>query len=175
MGSSTLASDSDVSLSSLLNGQLFKYNGTNWTNYTPTYISSCSIGNSTDVTLSSLANNNLLMYNGSKWVNNTMSLEMNNEVNVSSLTNKNILRWSGRNWVNVADLTNDEANIAKLQVSTGIIINTTNTPQNTTIATSFSDSTSGNPIIHGNATSPSILIPTAVYLYPTDNITIYSY
>jgi len=73
------------------------------------------------------------------------------------------------------DLTNDEANIATLQVSTRIIINTTNTPQNTTIVTSFSDSTSGNPIMHGNATSPSITTPTAAYLYPTDNITIYSY
>ena len=41
--------------------------------------------------------------------------------------------------------------------------------------TSFSDSSSGNPIIHGNATSPSIITPTAAYLYPVDNITIYSY
>ena len=41
--------------------------------------------------------------------------------------------------------------------------------------TSFSDSSSGNPIMHGNAISPSILTPTAAYLYPTDNITIYSY
>ena len=41
--------------------------------------------------------------------------------------------------------------------------------------TSFSDSSSGNPIIHGNDASPSILSPTAAYLYPTDNITIYSY
>ena len=65
MGSSTLASDLDVNLSNLISGQLLKYNGTNWINYTPTYISSCSIGNSTDVTLSSLANNNLLVYNGS--------------------------------------------------------------------------------------------------------------
>ena len=115
------------------------------------------------------------MYNGSKWINITMSLEMNNDVNVTSITNKNILRWNGTNWVNVADLTKDEAILATLQVSTGIIINTTNTAQNTTIVTSFSDSSSGNPIIHGNATSPSILTPTAAYLYPTDNITIYSY
>ena len=62
-----------------------------------------------------------------------------------------------------------------LQVSTGILVNTTNTPQNAIIVTSFSDSSSGNPIIHGNATSPSILTRTAAYLYPTDNITIYSY
>ena len=34
--------------------------------------------------------------------------------------------------------------------------------------TSFSDSSSGNPIIHGNATSPSIITP-------TDNIAVYSY
>ena len=65
MGSSTLASDSDVNLSSLLNNQLLQYNSTlsKWINITPTYISNCSIGNSTDVTLSSLSNNNLLMIN----------------------------------------------------------------------------------------------------------------
>ena len=74
------------------------------------------------------------------------------------------------NWINVADLTNAETNISTLQVSTGILVNTTNKAQNTTIVTSFSDSSSGNPIIHGNATSPSIITPTAAYLYPTDNI-----
>ena len=41
--------------------------------------------------------------------------------------------------------------------------------------TSFSDSSSGNPIFHGNVTSPSTLTPTAAYIYPVDNITIYSY
>ena len=65
MGSCILASDSDVSLSSLANNQLLQYNSTlsKWINITPTYISNCSIGNSTDVTLSSLSNNQLLMYN----------------------------------------------------------------------------------------------------------------
>ena len=99
-----------------------------------------------------------------------MSLEMNNDVNVSSLTNKNIIRWNGSNWVHVADLTNAETNVSTLQVSTGILVNTTNTSQNATIVTSFSDSSSGNPIIHGNATTPSIITPTAAYLYPTDDI-----
>ena len=101
------------------------------------------------------------MYNGLKWINSTMSLEMNNDVNVNSLTNKNFIRWNGSNWVNVADLTNAETYISKLQVSTGILVNTTNTAQHATIVTSFSDSSSGNPIIHGNATSPSIITPTA--------------
>ena len=99
-----------------------------------------------------------------------MSLEMNNDVVVSSLTNKNIIRWNGSNWVNVADLTNAETNISALQVSTGILVNTTNTAQNAIIVTSFSDSSSGNPIIHGNATSPSIITPTAAYLYTVENI-----
>ena len=77
-----------------------------------------------------------------------MSLEMNNDVVVSSLTNKNIIRWNGSNWVNVADLTNAETNISTLQVSTGILVNTTNTAQNATVVRSFSDSSSGNPIIY---------------------------
>ena len=87
------------------------------------------------------------MYNGLKWINSTMSLEMNNDVVVSSLTNKNIIRWNGSNWVNVADLTNAETNISTLQVSAGILVNTTNTAQNATFVTSFSDSSSGNPIM----------------------------
>ena len=141
----------------------------------PTYISSCSINACTDATLTSLVTNILLMYNGLKWINSTMSLEMNNDVNVSSLTSKNIIRWNGSNWVNVADLTNAETNISTLRVSTGTLGNTTNTAQNATFVTSFSDSSSGNPIIYENATGPSILTPTAAYLYPTDNIIIYSY
>ena len=62
------------------------------------------------------------MYIGYKWTTSTMSVEINNDVNVTSITNKNILRWNSTFWVNVADLTNDEANIATLQVSTKIII-----------------------------------------------------
>ena len=138
------------------------------------YISSCSINACTDATLTSLVTNNLLMYNGIKWINSAMSLEMNNDVNVSSLTNKNIIRWNGSNWVNVADLTNAETNISNLQVSTGILVNTANTAQIATNVASFSDSSSGNRIIHGNATCQSTITPTA-YLYPTDNITIYPY
>ena len=72
---------------------------------------------------------------------------MNNDVNVSSLTNKNIIRWNGSSWVNVADLTNAETNISNLQVSTGILVNTTNTSQNATIVTSFSDSSSSSSLM----------------------------
>ena len=160
---STLSGDSDVSLNNLSNGQLLQHTSSlsKWNNISPSYISSCSINACTDATLISLATNNLLMYNGLKWVNSTMSLEMNNDVNVSSLTNKNIICWNDLNWVNVADLTNADTNISNLQVSTGILVNTTNTAQNATIVTSFSDSSSGNPIIHGNDTSPSIITPTA--------------
>ena len=35
--------------------------------------------------------------------------------------------------------------------------------------------TSGDPVIHENATRPSIMSPKAAYLYPTDDITIYYY
>ena len=99
MGSTTLSSDFDVSLTSLANGQLLQYNSSSnkWINISPTYISSCSINACTDATLTPLVTNNLLMYNGLKWINSTMSLEMNNDVNVSSLTNKNIIRWNGLN------------------------------------------------------------------------------
>ena len=93
MDSTTLSSDSDVSLSSLSKGQLLQLNCYNsssskWIKISPTYISSCSINACTDTTLTSLVTNNLLMYIGLKWINSTMSLEMNNNVNVSSLSNK---------------------------------------------------------------------------------------
>ena len=137
---STLSGDSDISLNNLSNGQLLQYNSSSskWINISPTYISSCSINSCNDATLTSLATNNLLMYDGLKWINSTMSLEMNNDVNVISLTNKNILRWNGLNWGNVADLINAETNISTLQVSTGILVITTNTAQNAIIVTSFS-------------------------------------
>ena len=58
-----------------------------------------------------------------------------------------------------------QKNIFTLQVSTGILANPTNTPQHATIVTAFSDSSSGNPVVHGNATSPSIITQTTAYLY----------
>ena len=70
--------------------------------------------------------------------------------------------------VSVSDLLNAETIISTSQASTCVLVNATNTAQNATTVTSFSESSSGNPIIHGNATSPSIMTPMAAYLYPTD-------
>ena len=70
--------------------------------------------------------------------------------------------------VSVAQLIYAETNISTSQASICVLVNATNTAQNATTVTSFSDSSSGNPIIHGNATSPTIITPITAYLYPTD-------
>ena len=61
---------SDVLLSGPANGQLLQYNGTNWINFTPSYLTSLgSVGGHTDVTLSTPSSGQLLKYNGSQWEN----------------------------------------------------------------------------------------------------------
>ena len=62
----------DVAISGPVNGQLLRYNGTNWVNITPTYLTSTgSIDSHTDVTVSSPTNGQILQYNGGQWENTT--------------------------------------------------------------------------------------------------------
>jgi len=123
------------------------------------------------------ANSSVLATNSSgvpSWITfNTSNLA---DASFSSLSDKNIYRYSftAGKWQNTADLTVAEGQIATLLVSTGVLKNTTGTTQNTTIVTAYTDGTDSN-ILHGNNTSPSNMTPTAVTLYPADNIGINGY
>ena len=123
------------------------------------------------------ANSSVLTTNSSgvpSWTTfNTSNLA---DANITSLSDKNIYRYSlaAGKWQNTADLTVVEGQITTLLVSTGVLKNTTGTTQNTTIVTAYTDGTDSN-ILHGNNTSPSNETPTAVTLYPADNIGISGY
>jgi len=153
------------------------YSTSKWINSTISLTTTLSAN--TDVTISSPLTNQVLTYNGTKWTNQSMqsmTLEQNSDVNVTSISDKNILRYNALTgkWLNVADLTTDEANINQLLVSTGILINTTSTTQNTVLLSGYTDGTTSN-ILHGNNTTASNLTPISVVLYPADNIQISGY
>ena len=70
LSSSSIDGLSDVSLSGAANGQLLQYNGTNWVNFTPSYLTSLgSIGGHTDVSVTTPSSGEVLQYNGSQWEN----------------------------------------------------------------------------------------------------------
>jgi len=71
-GAEELSDLFDVNLTSLTNGQVLKYNGTEWVNAADnagTTIS--SINDINDVTITSVANGQILQYDGTQWINAT--------------------------------------------------------------------------------------------------------
>ncbi len=99
---------SDVVVTSATNGQVLKYNGTNWVNAadsTGTTINSLDdIG---DVTITSVSEGQVLKYNGSAWINSTDStgtsinaLNDIGDVTITSVSNGQVLQWNGTAWVN---------------------------------------------------------------------------
>ena len=72
LNSSSIDGLSDVAISGPVSGQLLQYNGTNWINITPSYLTSTgSIDSHNDVTISSPTSGQILSYNGSIWENTT--------------------------------------------------------------------------------------------------------
>ena len=133
---------SDVLLSGPANGQLLQYNGTNWINFTPSYLTSLgSVGGHTDVTLSTPSSGQLLKYNGSQWENWTPNyLTSFSEtdtlatvtargattntactfLNVTVSGNLNVLGTTTQNNVTTLNVTNNEIVINENQATGGL-------------------------------------------------------
>lgn len=108
-GAVSLTGLSDVTLTSPTNGQVLKYNGTNWVNGTDSEGSGGNIEDLDNVTISSPTSGQVLKYNGSAWINDTdatsagsVSLDALSDVAVSSPTTGHLLRYNGTEWVNQA-------------------------------------------------------------------------
>jgi len=72
LSTSSIDGLADVVISGSVSGQLLRYNGTNWVNFTPSYLTSTgSIDSHNDVTISSPTSGQILRYNGSIWQNVT--------------------------------------------------------------------------------------------------------
>jgi len=70
LSTSSINGLSDVSISTAQNTQLLKYNGTNWINFTPNYLTTLgSVGGHTDVSLTTPSTGQILQYNGAEWEN----------------------------------------------------------------------------------------------------------
>ena len=104
LSSSSVASLSDVVITGAGNGQLLQYNGTNWVNFTPTYISSYT---ETDTLASVTARGNST---------NTPCTFLN--VTVSG--NLNVLGTTTQNNVTTLNVTNNEIVINENQASGGL-------------------------------------------------------
>ena len=63
----------DVIITSASNGQVLKYNGSNWINDTDSTSGSTNLDALTDVIITSASNGQVLKYNGSNWINDTVS------------------------------------------------------------------------------------------------------
>ena len=94
-GGGSLATLTDVTLTSLAGGQFLRYdaNATHWVNVTP------ALTMLTDIALSSPASGQVLAYNGSKWANKTLALNDLSDVANAGATNGQALVWDSANSV----------------------------------------------------------------------------
>lgn len=94
----------DVVITSASNGQVLKYNGTNWVNAadsTGTTIS--SIDDINDVAITSVSEGQVLKYNGSSWINSSEdSIDINSitDVVITAASSGQVLQYNGSNWIN---------------------------------------------------------------------------
>lgn len=86
-GASTLNDLTDVVITSASNGQVLKYNGTNWVNDTLA-AGSTNLDGLTDVVISAASSNQTIVYNGTNWVNaaTVNSLVAGSGIDISSAT-----------------------------------------------------------------------------------------
>ena len=142
LSTSSINGLSDVSISTAQNNQLLKYNGTNWINFTPNYLTTLgSVGGHTDVSLTTPSTGQLLQYNGSEWENWTPNyLTSFTEtdtlasvtgrgastntpctfLNVTVSGNLNVLGTTTQNNVTTLNVTNNEIVINENQASGGL-------------------------------------------------------
>jgi len=104
LSTSSIDGLSDVVITAPVNNQLLRYNGTNWVNFTPTYLTSTgSIDSHTDVTITSATDNQLLKYSSAsqQWINftptyltSTGSIDSHTDVTITSATNNQLLKYN---------------------------------------------------------------------------------
>lgn len=105
--SGTVADIDDITnvvITSAADGQILKYNGTNWVNVT--FNELIALAGLSDVTITSVASGNILKYNGSAWVNSSTSelIPLNDlsDVTITSAATSDLIKWNGTAFVNVA-------------------------------------------------------------------------
>ncbi len=105
-GVHTLEGLDDVTISSATNGQVLKYNGTDWVNADDSGGVS-TLDELTDVSISSATNGQVLKYNGSEWINAAESgggasvLTDLTDVSIASASNGQVLTYNFGDWVNM--------------------------------------------------------------------------
>lgn len=103
-GSTDLDGLTDVAISSPIDDQYLRYNGTVWVNETVSS-SSVNLDGLTDVVIASPTDDQYLRYDGTNWVNETVAPTSTNldgltDVVISSPATDQVLTYNGTNWVN---------------------------------------------------------------------------
>lgn len=154
---------SDVIITTASTGQLLRFNGTSWVNWTPNFLTAYgSLNDLSDAVITSPATGQLLRYNGTNWVNwtnnfLTTSANLNDLANVSvaGSSDGQILRYNAGTGLWIAD-DEGETQIPTLQQVTNVG-NTT-----TTGITAGSFTTTG-AISGGNITGTKVTTPTVEF------------
>ena len=145
LSSSSINGLSDVSISTAQNNQLLKYNGSNWINFTPNYLTTLgSVGGHTDVSLTTPSTGQILQYNGAEWENWTPNYltsfsetDTLDDVTGRGSTTSNSVTLTGgltSNNINFSTTTGSQLNSSGLIIasSTGFAVN--NTSNTATVA-----------------------------------------
>jgi hypothetical protein len=117
----------NVTLSSAINGQILKFNGSQWINSTVSSTGGASALNElSDVIISSAATNQVLKFDGSNWINSTIStggasnLDGLSDVLISSPASGQVLKFDGSNWIN--STVSGGSSVAALSDLTDVVI-----------------------------------------------------
>jgi hypothetical protein len=85
---------SDINLEDVVEGDILRYDGTDWVN------SELSLNSLDAVTVTAPANNDIIKFNGTNWVNSELSFSTLPGVNLNSPEVNQVLKFNGTSWTN---------------------------------------------------------------------------
>ena len=85
---------SDIALEDVAEGDILRYDGTNWVN------EELSLNSLDAVTITTPANNDIIKFNGTSWVNSGLSFSTLPGVNLNSPEVNQVLKFNGTSWSN---------------------------------------------------------------------------
>jgi hypothetical protein len=121
-----LESLTDVTLETLANNQVLKYNSTlgKWVNGTPevSLTTINSLENVADIDYEGLVPGDILKWNGTTWSPITFDLDSLADVTISTLNTNHTLKYNGTTWINTALMLGELGNVTTSSLAEGDVI-----------------------------------------------------
>ena len=121
-----LESLTDVTLATLANNQVLKYNSTlgKWVNGTPevSLTTINSLENVADIDYEGLVPGDILKWNGTTWSPITFDLDSLADVTISTLNTNHTLKYNGTTWINTALMLGELGNVTTSSLAEGDVI-----------------------------------------------------